>query len=140
MENTSKSKSNQIEKDEIPVKIAKPNVETVPETVEMRLREDKRRHNAVLKEKIMAVTKMLRVFKMIRAQNNNIAKLKSLLPSGQLPIGILRKGSGAIENALNFAQATVADVANEKLPLRPGRLSLPLPESRGQLKFRNASF
>jgi len=74
-------------------------------------------HASVIKDKIAAVTKMKKMFNMLREENDNILKLKALSPSGQLPAGILRKGAQAIAEALSsFEKAREADLENMRLP------------------------
>jgi len=74
-------------------------------------------HVSVIKEKIRAVSKMRKVFRVIREENDNLVKLKALSPSGRLPAGILSKGSKAIADALSsFEKARKADLENMQLP------------------------
>lgn len=74
-------------------------------------------HASVIKDKISAVTKMRKVYNMLREENDNIVKLKALSPSGQLPAGILRKGAEAIAEAVStFEKAREADLENMRLP------------------------
>jgi len=74
-------------------------------------------HASVIKDKIVAVTKMKKMFNMLCEENDNILKLKALSPSGQLPAGILRKGAQAIAEALSsFEKAREADLENMRLP------------------------
>jgi len=110
------------------------------ETVEMPLRQDKKRRNVVLREKVIAISKMVKLFHVVRTQNETISKLKILLPSGQLPSGLLSQGSRAIADALYFARVAEIDLVNEQLPLRR-QFSLPeLPVKRSQLKFRKSDY
>jgi len=110
------------------------------ETDEMRPRKDKKRRNDVLREKVIAISKMVKLFHVVRTQNETISKLKILLPSGQLPSGLLSQGSRAIADALYFARVAEIDLVNEQLPLRR-QFSLPeLPVKRSQLKFRKSDY
>jgi len=84
---------------------------------EQKVLKKKIRQKIILRDKIIAVTKMRRFFNVIQEENDNIVKLKALSPSGRLPAGILRKGHTAIENAVSdFFQAQKADKKNEQLP------------------------
>jgi len=100
--------------------------ENTKESLEFKRRElekeDKQEHHvSVIKEKILAVSKMRKVFRVIREENDNIVKLKALSPSGRLPAGILSKGSKAIAEALSsFEKARNADLENMQLP-GPGK-------------------
>jgi len=75
----------------------------------------------MLKKKVIAVTRLLRVYKTLREQNEAIVQLKQLSPSHKVPFGLLRAGSGAIKKALtNFDSAKAADLPNERMPNGPG--------------------
>jgi len=81
------------------------------------LKEEKRKRNVILKDKIRAMSKMVRFFKVLKKENENIVKLKALSPSGKLRAGILSKGSAGIESELaDFAKAKEADKNSMKLP------------------------
>merc|ERR1719397_2408301 len=83
---------------------------------------------------------MIKLFNVVRTQNDTISKLKMLLPSGQLPSGLLSQGSSAIADALYFARVAEIDKVNEQLPLRT-QFSLPeLPVRRSQLRFRKPNY
>merc|ERR1712087_799703 len=47
----------------------------------------------VLKGKVVAVTKLMRMYKLPSTEQENIRKLKQLSPNGQLPHGVLAGGS-----------------------------------------------
>jgi len=101
---------------------------------EQKLLKQKIREKIILRDKILAVTKMRRFFNVIQEENDNIVKLKALSPSGKLPIGILRKGSAAIENAVSeFFQAQKADKQNEQLP---GQSGSKIEERKHEVGFR----
>jgi len=79
--------------------------------------EKQERLYSVIKDKVNAVSKMRKVFRVIREENDNIVKLKALSPSGRLPAGILSKGSEAIAEALSsFENARNADLENMQFP------------------------
>lgn len=83
----------------------------------------------LLKKKVMAVSKLLRVYKMLREENENIVHLKGLTPNHRLPFGLLAMGSSAIQKAVltGFDGAKEADLTNER---RPG--SSPPPPGAGK--------
>lgn len=56
----------------------------------------------MLKKKVLAVTKLLRVYKTLREHNEAIVQLKQLTPSHKVPFGLLRAGSGAIKKGTWF--------------------------------------
>lgn len=71
----------------------------------------------VLKKKILALTKMLRVYKTLRKHNEAITQLKQLCPTHRLQYGLLRSGSAEIIKALSsFKNAEKADRVNERRP------------------------
>jgi len=92
--------------------------EPVPVSEEkQRLQQKKTKRNMILRDKIRAMTKLMRFYHIIQEENENIVKLKALSPSGRLPAGILAKGSAAIANAVSsFTEAKKADKANMQLP------------------------
>lgn len=60
---------------------------------------------------------MLKLFKTLRKEHEDILKLKGLCPDNKLPKGLLFGGSTAIKNAIEqFANAKEADVDNERRP------------------------
>jgi len=69
-----------------------------------------------LKNKIIAIGKMSRMFQVLREEQESVAHLKAL-NRGQLPKGSLLHGKESIENnILTFEQAKAADRVNEALP------------------------
>jgi len=71
----------------------------------------------VLKTKVQAVTKLMRMYKVLKENQNNIVKLKQLSPNNKLPHGVLAGGSKEIEKVLeSFKSAKRADQVNEVLP------------------------
>jgi len=78
---------------------------------------EKRKRNDIIKDKIRAMSKMVRFFKVLKDEGENIKKLKALSPSGKLRAGILSKGSaGVIDELAEFAKAQEEDRKNMKLP------------------------
>jgi len=71
----------------------------------------------LLKKKVVAVSKLLRMYKVLRQENEAIVQLKQLTPSHKVPFGLLRKGPKAIKEVLvGFDSAKEADLVNEKRP------------------------
>merc|ERR1712241_77705 len=71
----------------------------------------------VLKGKVVAVTKLMRMYKVLKENQDNIIKLKQLSPNGHLPCGVLAGGAKSIEQAISsFSNAKAADKVNEALP------------------------
>jgi serine/threonine-protein phosphatase 2B catalytic subunit len=95
------------------------------------------KRKVVLKNKILAVGKMARVFTVLREESESILELKGLTPSGSLPVGILSGGKESLHTALSdlsvegsvtgsahdhkisgFAEAKSLDMRNERMPPR----------------------
>jgi len=71
----------------------------------------------LLKQKVVAVTKMLRMFSVLRAESEAIVALKQLTPSHKVPLGLLGMGKSAIQKVLaGFEDAKAADLENERRP------------------------
>lgn len=69
-----------------------------------------------LRNKIIAIGKMSRMFQVLREEQESVAHLKTL-NQGQLPKGSLLHGKESIQNnILTFEQAKAADRVNEALP------------------------
>lgn len=76
---------------------------------------DERR--AVVKQKILAVGRMSRVFSLLREEAERVSELKSVAPAGKLPYGSLANGSEGIKEAItSFDDARKVDIENERLP------------------------
>eukprot|EP00475_Leptophrys_vorax_P036720 TRINITY_DN6251_c0_g1_i2.p2 TRINITY_DN6251_c0_g1~~TRINITY_DN6251_c0_g1_i2.p2 ORF type:complete len:533 (-),score=131.04 TRINITY_DN6251_c0_g1_i2:2123-3664(-) len=74
--------------------------------------------NRVLKDKVMAVTKMMRMYKILRQENELILQLKQLSPNQKIPAGLLREGPEAIKKAISsFKTVQASDKQNEGRPL-----------------------
>ncbi|KAJ6532762.1 serine/threonine-protein phosphatase 2B catalytic subunit A1 [Mycena vulgaris] len=71
----------------------------------------------VIKNKIMAVGRMARVFALLREESEKVSELKSVSGSNKLPYGTLASGSEGIRDAINgFDDARKSDIENERLP------------------------
>jgi serine/threonine-protein phosphatase 2B catalytic subunit len=71
----------------------------------------------LLKKKVMAVSKLLRVYRLLREQNDQVLQLKQLTPNHKVPLGLIRQGPQAVQNAISgFEPAREADLANERRP------------------------
>merc|ERR1712154_115128 len=76
----------------------------------------------VLKGKVVAVTKLMRMYKVLKENQDNIIKLKQLSPNGTLPSGVLAGGTKSIEKAISsFNDAKAADKVNEAAPMNYGK-------------------
>ncbi|KAJ7648767.1 Metallo-dependent phosphatase-like protein [Mycena polygramma] len=71
----------------------------------------------VIKNKIMAVGRMSRVFALLREESEKVSELKSVSGSSKLPYGTLASGSEGIKSAITgFDDARKSDIENERLP------------------------
>ncbi|KAF9003339.1 Metallo-dependent phosphatase-like protein [Cyathus striatus] len=70
-----------------------------------------------IKNKIMAVGRMARVFALLREESEKVSELKSVSGSTKLPYGTLASGAEGIKEAINgFDDARKSDIENERLP------------------------
>lgn len=70
-----------------------------------------------LHNKVRSVSKLLRMYKLLRINNEAIVTLKQLTPNNKVPFGLLSQGSAAINDAVDsFDAAKEADLINEKMP------------------------
>ncbi|ORX99750.1 serine/threonine protein phosphatase 2B catalytic subunit [Basidiobolus meristosporus CBS 931.73] len=77
----------------------------------------------VIKNKILAVGKMARVFSVLREESESIAELKNLMGTKQLPYGSLALGAEGIKRAItSFEEAKRSDLENERLPPLPSEM------------------
>ncbi|EIN09033.1 Metallo-dependent phosphatase [Punctularia strigosozonata HHB-11173 SS5] len=71
----------------------------------------------VIKNKILAVGRMARVFALLREESERVSELKSVSGSAKLPHGTLALGAEGIKDAIkNFEDARRSDIENERLP------------------------
>ncbi|KAF8970438.1 Metallo-dependent phosphatase-like protein [Flammula alnicola] len=71
----------------------------------------------IIKNKIMAVGRMARVFALLREESERVSELKSVTGSNKLPYGTLASGTEGIREAINgFDDARKSDIENERLP------------------------
>ncbi|KAH7098081.1 Metallo-dependent phosphatase [Auriculariales sp. MPI-PUGE-AT-0066] len=70
-----------------------------------------------IKNKILAVGRMARVFALLREESERVSELKNVSGSARLPYGTLASGAEGIKNAINsFEDARKSDIENERLP------------------------
>ncbi|KIM69494.1 hypothetical protein SCLCIDRAFT_102981 [Scleroderma citrinum Foug A] len=78
---------------------------------------DQLERRKVIKNKILAVGRMARVFALLREESEKVSELKSISGSGKLPYGTLALGTEGIKDAITgFEDARKCDVENERLP------------------------
>lgn len=86
-----------------------------PETPTASAESSERRQ--VIKNKILAVGKMARVFSVLREESERVMELKNVTGTGRLPYGTLALGAEGIKKAItSFEEARRSDIENERLP------------------------
>ncbi|KAG1185535.1 hypothetical protein G6F36_006870 [Rhizopus arrhizus] len=79
--------------------------------------DDAEQRRIVIRNKIMAVGKMSRVFSVLRENSERVTELKSLSPTGKLPLGTLALGVEGLKTAITtFEDAKRSDLENERFP------------------------
>jgi len=79
--------------------------------------EDGVERKKVIKNKILAVGRMARVFALLREESERVSELKTISGSGKLPYGALALGAEGIKDAItSFDDARKSDIENERLP------------------------
>jgi len=92
----------------------------------------------VIKNKIMAVGRMARVFALLREESEKVSELKSILGSSKLPYGTLASGTEGLKDAITgFDDARKSDIENERLP--PDLFDADSEEARAMLVSGSSS-
>jgi serine/threonine-protein phosphatase 2B catalytic subunit len=78
------------------------------------------------------MSRMMKMFKTLREENESIVQLKGICPDGKVPKGLLLEGKQALETELTdrkefFTKAKKLDLKNEAMPFTPGSSDLPQP-------------
>lgn len=71
-----------------------------PETPEPEMDDVSAERRQVIKNKILAVGRMSRVFSLLREESERVSELKSLTGANQLPAGLLANGAEGIKEAI----------------------------------------
>lgn len=88
-------------------------VPTIPEEEPELTLENKKQ---ALRNKVLAIGRVARMYQLLREESEQVAHLKSL-NSGELPKGLLMNGRQGLQNAItSFEQAKKQDLVNEALP------------------------
>ena len=87
---------------------------------------------SVLKNKIMAIGRLSRMFQVLREESESVNELKAA-SGGKLPVGTLMLGSQGIRDAItSFEEARRIDLKNESLPPTPEQKAAHEESSRKQ--------
>ncbi|EIW74349.1 serine threonine protein phosphatase 2B [Coniophora puteana RWD-64-598 SS2] len=71
----------------------------------------------IIKNKILAVGRMARVFALLREESEKVSELKNISGTTKLPYGTLALGTEGIKDAISgFEDARKSDIENERLP------------------------
>ncbi|KAG8220533.1 serine/threonine protein phosphatase 2B [Butyriboletus roseoflavus] len=99
--------------------------------------EDLRERRGVIKNKILAVGRMARVYAVLREESENVSELKNISSTGRLPYGTLALGAEGIKKAISsFEDARRSDIENERLPPAPPHAGEKPATSLGQSKVQ----
>jgi serine/threonine-protein phosphatase 2B catalytic subunit len=80
----------------------------------------------VIKNKIMAIGRLARIFGTLREESEGITELKSRMGVDRLPFATLSLGGEGVKAAImSFEQAKMSDIENERLPMPGEHASIP---------------
>jgi len=106
-----------------------PSAANVDETIERK---------RAIKNKIMAVGRMAKVFALLREESEKVSELKDVSGLATLPYGTLATGTESIKDTITgFEEARGADIENERLP--PDLFDADSPEGQAMLQSQPAA-
>lgn len=71
----------------------------------------------LLRKKVQTVSRLMRMFRTLRQQNELVVQLKGLSPGHRIPMGVLLQGKKGIQSEIDrFQTLKHADVKNEAMP------------------------
>ena len=118
--------------EELPTPISEPPTPPVA-TPEQQMSDEKRR---AIKNKILAIGRLSRVFQVLREESERVTELKTAA-GGRLPAGTLMLGAEGIKQAIhNFEDARKVDLQNERLPPTHDEVSKKSMEDREEAMKR----
>lgn len=97
-----------------------------------------------MRNKVKAMSRMMKMFKTLREENESVVQLKGICADGKVPMGLLLEGKKAIEDELIdrsgvFESAKKQDQMNEAMPTTISSSSIVGPGSRLSLSTTNSS-
>jgi hypothetical protein len=93
------------------------NVEINQNLIEKMKDEMMENRKIVLKNKIKSISKMMKMFKVLREEKAIIADIKGFSSDNKIPLGLLLKGKQALETAVEgFFRIKEVDSKNEMRP------------------------
>jgi serine/threonine-protein phosphatase 2B catalytic subunit len=91
--------------------------EIVPAIIEESKTEEKSSKIGILRNKVLFVSRMMRMFKTLREESETVVQLKGMCPDNKIPRGLLQLGGEAMKDQVEvFDNAKQADKINEKMP------------------------
>ncbi|OZJ05413.1 Serine/threonine-protein phosphatase 2B catalytic subunit [Bifiguratus adelaidae] len=79
--------------------------------------EEAEERKRIIRNKILAIGRLSRVFTILRSESERVTELKNITGSDRLPAGTLALGAEGLRNAINtFEDARRADLNNERFP------------------------
>ncbi|GAA6061322.1 hypothetical protein JCM10212_003212 [Sporobolomyces blumeae] len=101
------------EEDEEEEEVAASGTDEEPEMTEEEVAE----RRAAIKNKILAVGKMSKIFSVLREESEAVSELKNVTGATALPYDVLANGADGIKESItNFVDARKSDIDNEHLP------------------------
>lgn len=90
---------------------------TPPATSRFKFDPDMEARKKVIRNKIIAVGRVAKMFSLLRTQSEAVSELKALMKTSTLPAGSLASGAAGLLKAINsFEEAKRIDQENERLP------------------------
>jgi serine/threonine-protein phosphatase 2B catalytic subunit len=85
----------------------------------------------LLRNKVRAMSRMMKMLKTLREENESVVQLKGICPDGKVPKGLLLEGKRALETELLdrkdfFSNAKKLDIVNEAMPASFAQSSGPI--------------
>ena len=88
---------------------------------EAKVLDEKKKRQDMLRNKVLAMSRMMKIFKSLREESETVMQLKGLCPDNKVPAGLILKGKQAMEAEIKdkvglFKDAKQLDMINERMP------------------------